>query len=86
MMVWLFNELTVGPNIGWSPTTFAFDFSMASIGFHLERREVAEELVPCKERGDLFDDPYRVADGDRDDDEIALLCKVCAGEARVSSR
>ena len=35
MMVWLFNEPTVGPNIGWSPTTFAFDFSMASTGFTL---------------------------------------------------
>ena len=24
MMVWLLKELTVGPNIGWSPTTSAF--------------------------------------------------------------
>ena len=35
MMVWLFNELTVGPNIGWSPTTSAADFSIASTGFTL---------------------------------------------------
>ena len=68
--------MTVGPNIGWSPITCAFDSSIAATGSTLSEVKSQSSWSFAQERGDLADDPDRIPDGDRDDDEIAVLCQL----------
>ena len=70
--------MTVGPNIGWSPITCAFDPSIAATGAILSEVKSQSELVFMHERGNLADDPDRIPDRDRDDDEVAGAPQICA--------